>query len=133
MGRGAQVAIGVAWRWAALYAVLCFVTQLWAGSQYSQGQGGGLAELVRWAAIFGVIALVAAVERAASGARVVDPQAVLIAAGVGHGIGTAVAVWWFSTKGGPLTDDWWVAPACAAVCVVLWVHLGAPRASSQPR
>jgi hypothetical protein len=127
MGRAAQVAIGVAWRWAALYAVLCFVTQLWAGSQYSRGQGGGLDELVRWAAIFGVVAVVASAERAAAGQRVIDPQAVLIAAAMGHGLGTALAVWWFTAKGGPQPNDWWVAPASAAVCAVLWVHLAAPR------
>lgn len=127
MGRAVAVGLGVAWRWAALYAVLCFVTQLWAGSQYSRGQGGGLDELVRWAVIFGVVAVAASVERVLNGNRVVDPQAVFFAAAVGHAIGTAIAVWWFTAKGGPQPHDWWVAPACAALCAVLWVHLLAPK------
>lgn len=127
MGRAVAVGFGVAWRWAALYAVLCFGTQLWAGSQYSTGQGGGLNELVRWSAVFGVVTIAASVERVLNGDRVVDPQAVLIAAIVGHGIGTAFAMWWYTSKGGPRTNDWWVAPACAALFAVLWVHLLAPR------
>lgn len=127
MGRAVGVGLGVAWRWAALYAALCLVTQLWAGSQYSAGQGGGLAELVGWSVVFGLVAVGASVERAINGDRVVDPGAVLRVAAVGHGLGTAVALGWFTAKGGPERGDWWVAPALAALAVVLWVHLVAPR------
>ena len=45
----------------------------------------------------------------------------------GHVAGSAVAVWWFTTKGGPGLRDWWVAPAVAAGFVVVWVHLLAAR------
>lgn len=39
--------------WVALYGPASFITQIWAGSQYSPGQGGGLAELLGWSAFFG--------------------------------------------------------------------------------
>lgn len=127
MGQAVAVGLGVAFRWALLYAGLSFVTQLWAGSQYSVGQGGGLDELVRWAAIFGVVVVVACVERVINGTRVVDPGAVLLVVIVGHAVGTGIAIWWYTTKGGPQQNDWWVAPAVAALFAVLWVHLLAPR------
>lgn len=125
-----MVGVGVAWRWVAAYAVLCFVTQLWAGNQYSPGQGGGLDELVRWAGVFGLVAVVACLERVINGTRVVDPGAVIRVAMVGHALATGGALWWFTSKGGPVRGDWWLAPAVAALCVVLWVHLAAPRLRS---
>ncbi len=127
VGRAIAVGLGVAWRWAVAYALLCGATLLWAGSQYSSGQGGGLDELVRWSVVFGLITTVVAAERAAGGVRVVAPQAVLMAALAGHAVGTGVAVYWFTTKGGPVAGDWWIGPAFATVCAALWVHLLAPR------
>lgn len=129
MDRPVAVGLGIAWRWMLLYVVLSLVTQLWAGSQYSSGQGGGFAELIRWSAVFGVIAVAVRVERAFNGTRIVDPTAVLFAAGIGHLLGGVLAVWWFTSKGGPETGDWWVAPALAATCVALYVHLMAPQRS----
>ena len=125
-----NVGWGLAWRWAAMYAVLCFVTQLWAGSQYSAGQGGGLGELVMWSAMFGVVAIVIAVERAINGSRVIDPGAAFVAAVVGQAVGAAMAIAWFTAKGGPTPGDWWIGPAIAALFVALWVHLLAPRTAS---
>lgn len=129
MGRAITVGIGIAWRWALLYTALCFVTQLWAGSQYSAGQGGGLAELIGWSAAFGALTVVACVERAMNGSRVVDPGAVFRVVMVGHVLGTIAAIIWFTSKNGPDRGDWWIAPAMAALCATLWVHLGAPRIS----
>lgn len=126
-----SVGLGLAWRWALLYAVLSFLTQLWAGNAYSQGQGGGLAELIKWSVIFGLIAIAVTVERAINGNRVLVGGAVFLAAVVGQTIGTGVALYWFTTKGGPVTGDWWIGPAFAALAVTLWVHLLAPRASTQ--
>lgn len=126
-----SVGLGLAWRWALLYAVLSFLTQLWAGSTYSQGQGGGLAELIKWSVIFGLIAIAVTVERAINGNRVLVGGGVFLAAVVGQAIGTGVALYWFTAKGGPIAGDWWVGPAFAALAVTLWVHLLAPRASAQ--
>lgn len=133
MDRAIAVGFGVAWRWALLYAVLCFVTLLWAGSQFSPGQGGGLTELVQWSVMFGLITVAAAVERAINGDRVIDPKAVMLAAALGHAVGTGIAVYWFTQKGGPHPGDWWVAPACATVLAAFWVYLLAPRSSLTPR
>lgn len=126
-----SVGVGLAWRWVLLYAVLSFVTQLWSGSAYSQGQGGGLAELIRWSVIFGVIAVAVTVERAFNGNRVLISGAVFLAAVVGHAVGTGIALYWFTVKGGPAAGDWWVGPAAAALAVTLWVHLLAPRVATQ--
>lgn len=125
---GLAIGNGFGVRWALLYGVLSFMTQLWAGGQYSAGQGGGLAELVRWSVIFGVIAVAVVAERAINGDRVVEARASFMAAVVGQLIGTALALVWFTMKGGPREGDWWVGPAVAALCVALWVHLVAPRA-----
>jgi hypothetical protein len=60
VGRGSfkvQATLRTAVAWSILYLVASFVTQLWAGSQYSPGQGGGLRELLQWSALFGLIAV----------------------------------------------------------------------------
>lgn len=121
------VGISVAVRWALLYAPMVFITQLWAGSEYSPGQGGGWRELAMWAGVFGVVAVAACVERAANGSRIVDPGAVLKAALAGHAVGTGIAVAWFGAKGAPSVGDWFVAPAMAAAFVIVWVHFLAAR------
>lgn len=118
-------------RWTLLYGVLSFVTQLWAGSQFSTGQGGGFGELIKWSAIFGAIAVAVVVERAVNGSRVIDGKASFYVAVVGQLIGTGIALMWFTAKGGPTAGDWWVGPACAALAVTLWVHAMAPRATGR--
>lgn len=120
------VGFGLAWRWALLYGFLSFVTQIWAGSQFSPGQGGGLGELLAWSGVFGVVAIAAAVERAIHGDRVIDPKITFRVAVVGTVIGGAVAIAWFASKGGPVRGDWWIAPAGAALAVVLWAFLLGP-------
>lgn len=127
MGQAVAVGLGVAWRWFLFYAVMCFVTQLWAGSQYSIGQGGGLLELVGWSAAFGVLTVAAVVERDLHGTRWIVPRTVFRAAVIGHILGAAAAVAWFTSKNGPSRGDWWIAPAAATLAVVLWVHLLTPR------
>ncbi|MCX4448158.1 hypothetical protein [Streptomyces sp. NBC_01789] len=51
--------VGATWRitvaWALFHALASFVTQIWAGSQFSPGQGGGIEELLLWSAAFGAI------------------------------------------------------------------------------
>lgn len=122
-----SVGFGLAWRWVLYYGFLSFVTQIWAGSQFSPGQGGGLGELLGWSAVFGFVAVAAAVERAMHSSRMIDPKTTFIVAVVGTAIGGALAVLWFTSKGGPSRGDWWIAPAFAALAVVLWVFLLAPR------
>lgn len=124
--RAVGVGVGFAAGWAVLYGVLSFVTQLWAGSQFSEGQGGGLRELIKWLLIFGAIAVTVVVERAINGSRIIQVKGALIAAIVGHLLGTGIALIWFTWKGGPEEGDWWVAPACATLVVALWSHLVAP-------
>lgn len=123
----AAIGWGVAWRWAALYTALSIGTQLWAGTQFSNGQGGGLGELIMWSAVFGLIAVGVAVERALNGSRIVDPGAAFVAAVIGQVAATGIAVWWFTAKGGPRGGDWWIGPALAVLAVALWLHLLAPR------
>lgn len=127
--RAFTIGWGIAWRWAAFYLVLSFVTQLWAGSQFSAGQGGGFRELVGWSIAFGVIAVGVSVEREINGRRVIDPQAAFVAGVVGQVIASVAAIAWFTSKGGPAPGDWWLGPAGAAVCVAVWVQLLAPRRS----
>lgn len=128
--RPMPVGIGVALRWVALYVPLIFITQIWSGDPCSPWQGGW-PELAVWAGAFGVIAVAACMERAFNGSRVVDPGAVMGMAAIGHGIGAVIAVAWFASKGGPSKGDWFIAPAVAAVFVVVWVHLLAVRLSDE--
>lgn len=121
------VGLQLAWRWVVFYTVLCFVTQLWAGSQFSEGQGGGFGELVMWAAIGGALAVAVAVERAMHGSRDLRPRALFIAAVVGQTIGAVIAIFWFTSKGGPAPGDWWIGPISAAFCVGVWCWVFAPR------
>lgn len=127
MGIPIAVGLGLAWRWVLLYGVLSLVTQIWAGSEFSPGQGGGLAELLRWSVIFGVVAIAAAVERAINSSRIIEPRTTFRAALVGTFLGGIGAIVWFSMKGGPSSGDWWVAPAVAAAAVILWVFVLAPQ------
>lgn len=125
----AAVGTGLAWRWLVFYGILSFVTQLWAGSQYSPGAGGGFVELALWSALFGVIAVAVVVERAINGNRRFTAKSTFIATILGQTVGAVIAIAWFSSKNGPQQGEWWIGPAFAAVAVTLWVHLLAPRAS----
>jgi hypothetical protein len=101
--------------WIALYGIASIVTQIWAGSTFSPGQGGGLAELLTWSALFGLLTVV--------GTYIVLPAGyahagIFITPFVGYVVGLIYAVVTFTQKGGPQPGDWWVAPA-ASCCLVL--------------
>lgn len=106
--------------WAALFGVGSFVTQLWAGSQYSPGQGGGLQELIHWSVIFGAIAVAGCLYLIpARGPKHGDdgwaPYPGLVG---GYVIAALWAVLAFTLKGGPEPGDWWVCPASSCVGVI---------------
>lgn len=115
--RSATWRTGVAW--VSLYVPASLVTQIWAGA-YSRSMGGGLAELVGWAALFGGVALVACVVLVPRrGPRFGDPRWVPLWGLMGGYVGGALwAVIAFSVKGGPQRGDWWVCPAMSCVGVV---------------
>ena len=105
--------------WLGLYLPASFVTQIWAGSQYSPGQGGGFGELVKWSLVFGaaavlVCALLVPSEAPRFGDRYWVPLGGLFG---GYGLGMAWAVYAFSMKGGPSPGDWWVCPAMSCIGV----------------
>lgn len=116
IGATMRLALG----WVLLYGIASFVTQLWAGSRYSPGQGGGLMELLGWSALFGTIAVAGClllVPRV--GPRNGDPHWVpLSGIFLGYAVGVAWALWAFSRKGGPTPGDWWVCPALSCIGVV---------------
>lgn len=101
--------------WVVLYGIASFVTQLWAGSQFSPGQGGGLAELLTWSALFGLLTVVGLI-------ILLPPDyaftGIFVTPFIGYLIGFVYAAVSFTQKGGPVPGDWWVAPA-ASCCLVL--------------
>jgi hypothetical protein len=101
--------------WAAFYGIASFVTQLWAGSEYSKGQGDGIVELLSWSVLFGVFALVGAIILLPSD---YDGGGVFTALFVGYFVGLIYAVVDFTVNGPPRPGDWWVAPA-ASCCLIL--------------
>lgn len=122
-GRGSfkvQATLRVAVAWCVLYLVASFVTQLWAGSQYSPGQGGGLRELLQWSALFGLIAVGGCLYLVPSrGPKHEDPHwAPLLGLFGGYLLGLVWAVFAFTAKNGPSPGDWWVCPAMSCVGVL---------------
>lgn len=112
-----RTTLRLAWIWTLLYGIASFVTQLWAGSEFSPGQGGGLAELLTWSVTFGVLTVL--------GALLLLPgqyanAGIYSAPLIGYVIGLVYAVINFTQRGGPAPGDWWVAPAasCTVVLVV---------------
>lgn len=112
-----RTTLRLAWIWILLYGIASFVTQLWAGSEFSPGQGGGLAELLTWSAAFGALTLL--------GTLLLLPRqyanaGIYSAPLIGYVIGLVYAVVNFTQRGGPTPGDWWVAPAasCTVVLVV---------------
>lgn len=102
--------------WVIFYGIASFVTQLWAGSSASPGQGGGIRELIHWSAVFGLLALVGSVLLMPKVGDVEAPEKAMF---VGYAIGLAWAVIGFSVMGGPKEGDWWVCPALS--CAAVWV------------
>lgn len=110
-----RASIGVAIFWSLWYGVASFITQIWAGSSFSPGQGRGIAELLTWAALFGLTAV--------AGCLLLLPGdyegvSVYGAITLGYLFGLFYAVVWFTSKGGPRPGDWYIAPA-ASCCLVL--------------
>lgn len=116
-----RASMRLALAWTVLYGVASFITQIWAGSQYSKKQGGGLGELLMWSALFGVIAVfgcfVLAPDR---GPQFDSPRwAPYGGMGLGYMIGLFWAVMAFSSRpGGPKQGDWWICPALSCVGVL---------------
>jgi hypothetical protein len=110
-----KAVLQIAGYWALFYGVASFITQLWAGSEFSKGRGGGLAELVTWSVLFGLLTVV--------GTLLLLPTdyagiAVFSSLYIGYGVGLVYALITFTSKGGPSPGDWWVAPA-ASCCLIL--------------
>ncbi|MET7345478.1 hypothetical protein [Streptomyces sp. NPDC005547] len=112
--------VGATWRitvaWALFYALASFVTQIWAGSQFSPGQGGGIEELLLWSAAFGAITVAGCFYLTPSqGPRHGDPRwAPYVGMMGGYACGLIWAVIVF-TQRGPEPGDWWVCPAMSCV------------------
>ena len=106
--------------WILCYLPASFVTQLWAGSQFSPGQGGGLSELLRWSGLFGCLTVVGCLYIVPSSGPVHGDQhwAPLIGLFGGYLLGLIWAVIAFTEKGGPGPGDWWVCPAMSCIGVV---------------
>lgn len=111
--------LGTALAWVILYGVASLITQLWAGSKYSPGQGGGLGELLQWSLLFGIIAVV--------GCFVITPPRApkhgdtgWLPRGlfIGYALGLLWAIAAFTMKGGPTPGDWWVCPALSCIGVL---------------
>ncbi|MFD3647139.1 hypothetical protein ACFWVT_25115 [Streptomyces cyaneofuscatus] len=111
---------GATWRiavaWTIFYAATSFVTQIWAGSQFSPGQGGGLKELLRWSGIFGALTVAGCFYVTPSqGPRHGDQQwAPYLGMVGGYAFGLIWAVIAF-TQREPEPGDWWVCPAMSCV------------------
>jgi hypothetical protein len=116
------VLIGVAW-WAA-FVPLAFVTQIWAGSSFSEGQGGGFGELMSWVNLFGVFAVLVAgfgynhLYRLGR-FEALDTYDQMAAATKGFGVAAVLAIIWFTSKGGPSEGDWFVGPLGAVVGLIV--------------
>jgi hypothetical protein len=99
--------------WSVFYFVASFVTQIWAGSQFSPGQGGGFKELLHWSALFGAITVAGCLYLIPSGDRVYWTYTSGLYGG--YILGLIWAVIAFSAKNGPTPGDWWVCPAMSCV------------------
>ena len=108
-------------RWFALFVPLAFITQIWAGSRFSPGKGGGLTELLLWTVLFGAIATVLVARRAWTDPATNWVSLAATATIIGFIIGAVLAVFWFQSTGGPSTGKWFIGPATAACCAGLAV------------
>jgi hypothetical protein len=113
-----SIRTGIAW--VLLYGVASLVTQLWAGSQYYPGQGGGLGELVGWSVLFGLITVILNLYIVPSrGPKHGDPNwAPLLGIVNGYVFGLVWAIIAFTSNNGPQPGDWWVCPALSCVGAV---------------
>lgn len=110
-----QSTLALACVWVVFYGLASFVTQIWAGSSFSPGQGGGIAELLAWSTLFGALAVFGALILLPSD---YDGALIFAALFIGYIVGIAYAIVWFTAGGGPKPGDWWVAPA-SSCCLIL--------------
>lgn len=110
-----RTTLQLAGTWAIFYGIASFVTQLWAGSDFSKGQGDGITELISWSVLFGVFTLVCAFFLLPSD---YEGGSVFISLFIGYGVGLVYATVDFTVNGPPRPGDWWIAPA-ASCCLVL--------------
>ncbi|WP_156424672.1 hypothetical protein [Arthrobacter sp. EpRS71] len=121
-----KAVLQIAGYWALFYGVASFVTQLFAGSEFSKGRGGGLAELLTWSVLFGLLTVFGTLLLLPTD---YDGVVVFYCLFIGYGVGSLYAVITFTSKGGPNPGDWWVAPA-ASCCLML---VSASYARVKPR
>lgn len=120
--RGTLAMLGV---WFVSYLPGAFVTQIWAGSQFSPGNGGGFKELMQWVVLFAVLSAATCLYLLPSdpdagetgGDLFVGPWFVIFG---GWLVGLVWAVTAFSVKGHPEPGDWWVCPAMSWIGVVIF-------------
>ena len=125
-----RASVQIAGIWIVLYAIASFVTQIWAGSGSSPGQGGGLAELLTWSVMFGVLAVIGVFVILPAG---YTPGVIFSMPIIGYVVGLVSAVVIFTQKGGPVPGDWWVAPAASCCLVLVAVsHVRLQRAIQRP-
>lgn len=117
--RPVRQAASIALYWFGWFIPLSLVTQLWAGSHFSPGHGGGLKELVGWVVAFGAITAGLVAKRAADDPTVEWAAPAARGATWGFLAGVVTALVWFTSKGGPATGDWFVGPAMACVGVAI--------------
>ncbi|MXP20190.1 hypothetical protein GIY30_02240 [Gordonia sp. HNM0687] len=106
---------------------LAFITQVFAGSSFSPGQGGGFRELLTWVIVFGVITLGIVAERHTHSRSDALTDLTRTGAMFGFLVGVVVAVVWFSMKGGPEPGNWFVGPAFAAAGAAVSLYTGTTR------
>lgn len=116
--RGAGLRTAVAWT--VLYLPASLVTQIWAGSAFSHGQGGGLRELLLWSGLFGLVAVVGCIYVVPSKRpKYGDPHWMpLLGLCGGYLLGALWALMAFTVKNGPEQGDWWVCPALSCIGVL---------------
>lgn len=111
---------GFIWRWALFYLVASFVSQIWAGSRFSPGQGGGIKELLAWSTLFGVVSVVVVVVAIRAG-RNVEAGWAFAGAVIGHFVGAVAAIVYWTAVHPPGPGQWWVGPGFAAAGVLVSV------------
>lgn len=102
--------------WVGWFLPASFVTQIWAGSSFSPGQGGGFRELIFWSLLFGFLLLVFVAFAKEIGYTRADTDEVRMAIVIGFFLGALYFVYRVSATGGmPSTGSWWPAPAGSAL------------------